>query len=177
MSTIILKDIVKKEKGDRVSLIECISCLLGDFPKSHRRREIYSWWGANRNSSYEICDDLVPLLYKVNREIKNPDVPSNYKNKFYKYKTKYLKLLLSSGKIENILDSGNYWKFVIGSYSFHQIKSNYKNREIISSGHEDYVSPDLNNLPEFSMDDYKTCLLSIYVKLREETTNNGRSII
>ena len=134
----------------------------------NREHRGYSWYNRHLDKEIEISDNVLEILAKVNLEIKNLNVESRYKNKFYKYKEKFLKSLLIRSKINKIIDSGEYWKFIIEGYSFHQIKGNYKNYKITASEFEKY-KPDHSNLPEFSLEDYKLCLLTLIHRIWTKT--------
>ena len=105
------------------------------------------------------CTDFLKLISKVNKEVKHPTCPSNLHNRFYAKKKTFVRYALSKKIVDKVIESENYYNFIIGEYSFHQPKVYFPCGIKNIDGIEEYV-PTEPDTP-FSMDDYKKCLMGI----------------
>ena len=74
-------------------------------------------------NDFTFYDDPVPIMETLNYMVKDKSCPSNYKNRFYKYKTIVLKKCIKEGRVTKALDCGHFIELTVdGKYVFHQIK-------------------------------------------------------
>ena len=95
---------------------------------------------------------VVRIMAKVNKEVKHPDCPNNYRNRFYKFKTKLIKLWLKQGAVSKITESEKHYCFTIEGYSFHQLKGSYLNKVPFYLKYKKYI-PTEDAIP-FSIEDF-----------------------
>ena len=112
-------------------------------------------------------DSTLELMHRVNKMVKSTDCPSNRKNKFYMLKHRFIKTMLSDGRIDKILESDNFYHFYIGDYDFHQLKAMYKNIKI--DGQEVYVKQD-TSIP-YEEDAYRKCVIRMVYDISESRRN------
>lgn len=67
-------------------------------------------------------DNLLGSVWYVNKMVKLEGFPNNFRNSFYCKKQKLIKELYNEGKVDKVIDSGDTIRFIIGDYSFHQLK-------------------------------------------------------
>ena len=70
-------------------------------------------------------------------------------------KHRYIKTMLSDGRVDKILESENLYHFYIGGYDFHQLKTMFK--DVKTDGTEVYVK-DPTSRP-FSEEDFRKCII------------------
>ena len=168
MGYIELKKLIKNCGSNTQQRTESLSTLLGDIDIGinwENKRQVQKWWRDHRGEKFEISDDILKLMSKVNLAVKNQDVKKKYKNRFYKYKTKFIKYLLRNDIDFNVYDAGDYWRFEIYGYSFHQLKSVFKNWDLEPIGKEDYTPGQYSELPGFDLHEFQVCVLTMYTKL------------
>lgn len=107
-------------------------------------------------------EELIQLLDEVNKRVKDPECPRNLRNKFYSFKHKFLTYCLSQNLVKEVIGSIDFYKFVIGDYSFHQPKSYFK--ESLEIDREEVYKPE-RSVPPFSRELYDAVLLGIILKL------------
>ena len=75
---------------------------------------------------YHLPENVVELLVKVNRMVKDKSCPHNYMNRFYKYKHSVIKCLILDGRVSEIYGEGICYSMLIdGKYGVHQLRSNF----------------------------------------------------
>lgn len=75
---------------------------------------------------YKIPENIVELLVKVNRMVKDKSCPHNYMNRFYRYKHSVIKRLILEGRVSEIYGEGDCYSMLIdGKYGVHQLRSNF----------------------------------------------------
>ena len=80
----------------------------------------------NLEKDYAIPENVVELMIKVNRMVKDKSCPNNFKNRFYYYKHKLIKKFISEGRVSEIYGEGDCYSMVIdGRYCVHQLRSNF----------------------------------------------------
>lgn len=118
--------------------------------------------------------EVIKLMAKFNREVKHSSCPNNYKNRFYKLKTKLIKLWLRQGKISKITESENCYCFTIGKCSFHQPKNCYSFDSSFHIEYEEYISSE-NSIP-FSIVDYKLFKIAAVLTLATSSSSQCKSV-
>lgn len=112
-------------------------------------------------------DNVLEMVSRLNKEVKHPTCPNNLRNRFYQKKKLFIKHLLHKKLVNKIIESENYYCFIVGEYSFHQPKVYFPNGIKDIDGIEEYV-PIESEIP-FSMDDYKNCMMGIlYLLINKE---------
>ena len=77
-------------------------------------------------AGYKIPENIVELLVKVNRMVKDKSCPHNYMNRFYKYKHLVIKRLILEGRVSEIYGEGYCYSMLIdGKYGVHQLRSTF----------------------------------------------------
>lgn len=75
---------------------------------------------------YKIPENVVELLVKVNRMVKDSSCPHNYMNRFYRYKHTVIKRLILDGRVSEIYGEGDCYSMLIdGKYGVHQLRSTF----------------------------------------------------
>lgn len=102
--------------------------------------------------------DIIEIVSLVNQMVKSSDCPNNLKNRFYHKKKMFVRnYLLKEKKVEQIIESENLYKFIVGKYSFHQPKVYFPCGFCKIDGTEVY-EPNTPAVP-FDVDVYKDCML------------------
>lgn len=100
------------------------------------------------------------LIYAVNRQIKDPDTPSNLRHRFYKLKHRYILKHIRLGHVERVLESESCYHFFIkGLHDYHQLKSTFPGGFEKIDGTEEYIQPEQNE--KFNPDDYKRAIVQL----------------
>ena len=125
-----------------------------------------------RNYEFELPEEsTLELMRRVNKMVKSAECPSNRRNKFYMMKHRFIKTMLSDGRVDKILESENLYHFFIGEYDFHQMKEMYKN--ITPDGTEVYIKED-TSLP-FAEEVYRKCIIRMVYDISVSRYNKYRA--
>lgn len=102
---------------------------------------------------------IISNVSKLNKEVKHPTCPKNLRNRFYQKKKLFIKHLLHKKLVNKIIESENYYCFIVGEYSFHQPKSYFPSgiKDINDTEVYEPITPDI----PFSMDDYKNAMIGM----------------
>lgn len=126
----------------------------------------------DNNMEFELPEEsTLELMRQVNKMVKSDDCPSNRKNKFYTLKHRYIKTMLGDGKVDKILESENLYHFYIGEYSFHQLKTTFKN--IMADRPEDYVK-ETSSVP-FSEETFRKCAVRMVYDISVSRYNKHKA--
>ncbi len=137
------------------------------YPQQKERLQNFIWKHGDFEVDLPDTMEVIPLMNKVNQEVKHPTCPHNLRNRFYSRKHRVINLLMASKRIDSIIESTNLYKFVVGDYSFHQLKAYFPSGLSNIDGTEEYV-PEKHDIP-FNEDDFKKfCLAFIALKLEVE---------
>ena len=141
------------------------------LPPTEKRINVEKWWKYHKNDEIEILDfdNFLRLFSKVNMEIKTEEGKPR-RNKFYKYKHKFLKYALENNMVNEIIDSGDYIKLGIQGLQFHQLKEQFKNITLVFNGEEKY-EPYKDTFPSYSEQDFITCILNIGYQIYGKRSN------
>lgn len=102
-------------------------------------------------------DDLFKVMNLANKMVKDKTgCTGRLRNRFYSLKHSVLKRSKEIGLVDEIIDNGDYYLFIINGYSFHQPKSFYKNTEINVNKFEPYTQS--QNSITFDYETYKLAM-------------------
>lgn len=158
-----------RKYGSNNYTVSVISIFFEDYPQ--RRDKVKKFVKQHADFELNIPDEseLVPLMSKVNREVKHPTCPGNLRNRFYTKKRRVIDYLLHNKKIDCIIESENLYNFVVGEYSFHQPKDYWPNGFKKIAGTEVYEAKD--EVIPFNRDDFNRFFLAAtgaFVKQRKK---------
>lgn len=128
-----------------------------------KKEKLEAFISKNKNFEFDVPDisSIISLMDKLNKEVKHESCPNNKRNHFYTKKHQVIKHFLETKQVEQIIESDNVYKFVIGSYSFHQPKTYWPDISELVNGTEEYQNKTIP-IP-FNEDDYKRFCVSVWV--------------
>lgn len=107
---------------------------------------------------YKLPENYLDLMATVNKMVKDPSCPNNYKNRFYDYKGRIIKQAIKEGRVTDVYDEDPCVSLVVdGKYQFHQLKNSYAGARLTPIGkreykHEDTAIPfDLETFTQFQL--------------------------
>ena len=108
-----------------------------------------NFYGYVRRRDREVEDltfkEVDDLVYLANQMVKSPECSRTWKNRFYKYKHRYVKEHMRLGNVERVLESEKLYHFYIrDSHDYHQLKAAFNKTKVVSSGVEVYIPQDYN---------------------------------
>lgn len=120
---------------------------------------------------YKIPENYLDLMVIVNRMVKSQECPSNYKNRFYGYKTKVIEETIKEGRVSDVYDEGNCIALVVdGKYKFHQLKFSYAGKHLTPIGVREYKHEEVPT--PFDEETYKSFQLAATLYLGKRSLVN-----
>lgn len=110
---------------------------------------------------YHLPENVVELLVKVNRMVKDKSCPNNYMNRFYKYKHTVIKRLILDGRVSEIYGEGNCYSMLIdGKHCVHQLRADFP-EPLTVAGEREYIREETSEpFDKKTFDDFQ--LAAIY---------------
>ena len=123
-----------------------------------------NFYGYVRRRDREVEDmttkEIDDLVYLANQMVKSPDCSRTQKNRFYKYKHRYVKEHMRLGHIEQVLETEKLYHFFIRDcHDYHQLKASFNKTKVDATGTEVYVPQNCNVV--FNKDVYDQAIIQM----------------
>lgn len=120
---------------------------------------------------FSIPDNLVDLMFTVNRMVKHESCPNNCRNRFYYYKAKVIRRLARMGRVTDVYDEDPCLSMVVdGKYQFHQLKLAHPRTNFEILGKREYkATADPLEFDERAFYDFQMAAVYFLGKYRRDT--------